>query len=160
MSRLICLGKIVAAHGIKGQVKVRIFTNTPDNFTKYGPLVNEKQEYIPLTNLVIKSPNSAIASIDGIINRNQAEILKGTQLFIFEHQLPPPSEDEVYYEQLIGLPLLANEQILGHVVGVFDFGAGAFCEIKTQEGKIGTIHLTSCTVLADKLECEEDHFLI
>lgn len=160
MNNLICLGQIAAAFGIKGQVKVKIFTNTPENLIKYGPLVNEKQDSIPITNLTIKSPNTAIVSIDGVTTRNQAELLKGLKLFIFDHQLPPPSEDEVYYEQLIGIPLIANEKILGFVVGVFDFGAGTFCEVKTQTGKTGTIHLTSCVVLADKLECEEDHFLI
>lgn len=160
MKNLICLGQIAAAFGIKGQVKVKIFTNTPENLIKYGSLVNEKQEPVSITSLAIKSPNTAIASISGVITRNQAELLKGTKLFIFDNQLPPPSEDEVYFEQLIGLPLIANEKILGHVVGVFDFGAGAFCDVKTQTGKTGTIHLTNCTVLADKLECEAEHFLI
>lgn len=160
MNHLICLGQITAAHGIKGQVKIKIFARSSDSLTMYGPLVNEKQEPISITSLTIKAPTIAIASIDGVTTRNQAELLKGSKIFIFDHQLPPPSDDEIYYEQLIGLPLIANNKILGHVIGVFDFGAGTFCEVQTQSGKTGNIHLTSCTILSDKLECEEDHFLI
>jgi len=160
MNRLICLGQIVAAHGIKGQVKIKTFTTSPENLIEYGTLVNQKHEPIVVNITTIKPPYSVIAFIEGVTTRNQAEILKGTQLFVFEDQLPPSSEDEVYYEKLIGQPLIANAKILAHITGVFDFGAGSFCEAKTPEGKTGTIHLSSCTVFSDKLECEEDHFLV
>ncbi len=160
MKSLICLGQIVAGHGIKGQVKIKIFAQSPESLTDYGVIVNEKQEPVSITSLSVKSPTSAVASIASVTTRNQAELLKGTQLFIDESQLPPLSDEEVYYEQLMDLPLIAGDKTLGTVVGVFDFGAGTFCEISTPSGKVGTIHLTSCTVLADKLECEEDHFLI
>lgn len=160
MNRLICLGQIVSAHGIKGQVKIKAFTTIPENIIKYGTLVNQKQEPIIVNITTIKPPSSVIASIEGITTRNQAEILKGTQLFVFEDQLPPSSADEIYYEKLIDLPLIANGKILGHITGVFDFGAGSFCEVKTPDGKTGTIHISSCTVFSDKLECEEDHFLV
>lgn len=160
MNDLICLGQIVAAHGIKGQVKIKVFTTSPENLNQYGVLLNKSHQPIDIISLAVKSPTSVVASIKGITTRNQAEALKGTQLFIQEEQLPPLSDEEIYYEHLMGLPLVANDKILGEVVGVFDFGAGAFCEVKTADGKTGTIHLTSCTVLPNKLECEEDHFLI
>lgn len=160
MTRLICLGQIVAAHGIKGEVKIKTFTSDPENLTKYGPLINQKQESIAVKITSAKSPTTVIATIDGITTRNQAETLKNVQLFIFDDQLPPSSADEIYYEKVIGLPLVANGKTLGNVTGVFDFGAGSFCEVKTPEGKIGTIHMTSCNVLADRLECDEEHFLV
>ncbi len=160
MKSLILLAQIVAAHGIKGQVKIKIFADSPESLTEYGIVVNQKQEPVSITNLSIKSPTLAVASIADITTRNQAELLKGTQLFINESQLPPLSDEEVYYGQLMELPLIADGKTLGHVVGVFDFGGGCFCEIRTPAGKIGTVHLTSCTVHSDKLECPEDHFLI
>lgn len=156
---LVCLGQVVAAHGIKGQVKVKTFTSVPENLTKYGRLINQKQEPVIIKITAIKS-SSVIASIEGITTRNQAEALKGMQLFIFDNQLPPLSEDEVYYEQLVGLPIIANDKILGHVIGIFNFGAGSFCEVKTPENKTGTIHLSNCIVFSDRLECEAEHLLI
>ena len=160
MNPLVHLGQIVAAHGIKGQVKIKSLADDPYHLTEYGQLVNEKQEPVIITNFSVKSAVLAVGSINGVTTRNQAELLKGTQLFIHESQLPPPSDEEIYHKQLIGLPLIDDGKILGHVVGVFDFGAGSFCEVRTEKRKTGTVHLTSCTVHSDKLECLEDHFLI
>mgnify|MGYP000104799944 CR=1 FL=1 len=160
MIPLVLLGQIVTAHGIKGQVKIKILTDDPCHLTEYGPLVNEKQESVIITSLVVKSPFLAIASIKGITTRNQAELLKSSQLFIYENQLPPLSDEEIYRKKLIGLPLITDGKIIGHVVDVYNFGAGDFCEVRTPKGKIGTVHLSSCTVYDDKLECPQDHFLI
>ena len=160
MDPLILLGQIVAAHGIKGQVKIKILTYNPSHLTDYGQLVNEKQEPVIITSLAVKSPSLAIASIKGITTRNQAELLKNSQLFIYENQLPPLSDEEIYRKKLIGLPLIAYGKTIGHVVDVCNFGAGDFCEVRTDKGKIGAVHLSSCTVYDDKLECSQDHFLI
>lgn len=160
MNPLVQLGQIIAAHGIKGQVKIKILTDHPQYFTGYGQLVNDKQEPVTITSFVVKSPFLAVASIKDITTRNQAELLKNSQLSIYENQLPPLSDEELYRKKLIGLPLIAEGKILGHVVDVCNFGAGDFCEICTNKGKIGTIHLSSCTAYDDRLECPEDHFLI
>jgi 16S rRNA processing protein RimM len=160
MTSLVQLGQIITAHGIKGQVKIKILTEHPHYFTDYGQLINEKQEPVIITSLVVKSPFLAVASIKGITTRNQAEVLKGSQLFIVENQLPPLSDEELYRKKLIGLPLIAEGETLGHVVAVCNFGAGDFCEVRTNKGKIGTVHLSSCTVDEDKIECPQDHFLV
>lgn len=160
MNSLILLGQIVAAHGIKGQVKIKILTENPSHLTNYGQLVNEKKEPAIITNLSVKSPSLAVASIKGLTTRNQAELLKNSQLFIYENQLPPLSDEEIYRKKLIGLPLIADDKIIGHVVNVCNFGAGDFCEVRTDKGKIGTVHLSSCIVYDDKLECPHYHFLI
>lgn len=160
MKPWVCLGKIVAAHGIKGQVKIKTFTEEPENITKYGLLVDINQKPIEIISFSKKSDNLLIAAINLVNSRNQAELLKGMQLFVHQSKLPSLSETEIYYESLIGLPLLANGKKLGEVIGVYDFGAGSFCEIQTNIKKIGTIHLANCTVFDDHLECEEQNFLI
>lgn len=156
----VCLGKITAAHGIKGQVKIKTFTENPESLTKYGQLVDSHQKSIEIVSFSKKSDDLLIAAVAGINSRNQAELLKGMQLFVHESQLPPLSEAEIYYESLIGLQLLATGKKLGEVIGVYNFGGGDFCEIKTAENKIGTIHLSNCTVINNHLECDEQNFLI
>lgn len=159
MKPWVCIGKIIAAHGIKGQVKIRVFTD-PELINESGPLVDAKEKSVVLKNISVKSHTVIHASIAGVTTRNDAEILKGTELFIHEDNLPPLSEEEVLIDQFINLPLIADGKILGTVIGVYDFGAGLFCEVKTPTGKVGTVHINSCTVFDDKIECEEDHFLI
>ena len=160
MKPWVCVGKIIAAHGIKGQIKIKTLTEDPKSIGQFNPLVNKKQEKIILKNFSVKSPTTAVASIDGITTRNEAEMLKGTELFIHQDQFPPLSDEEVYIQHLVDLPLIANGKILGHIIGVYDFGAGSFCEVRTPDGKVGTVHFASCSIFDDKLECEEDHFLI
>jgi len=82
------------------------------------------------------------------------------QLFVSQEQLPPISEAEIYHVSLIGLPLIAEGETLGEVTGVYDFGAGGFCEIKISAGKVATIHLTSCAIFQDRLECEVGNLLV
>ena len=153
------LGKIVAAHGIKGQVKIKTFTENPENLTSYGDLVDGNQNPVKIVSFSKKSEDILIAAVAGVTSRNQAELLKGVELFVHQSQLPALSETEVYHESLLGLRLLADGKKLGEVISVYDFGAGAFCEIQTRT-KVGTIHLTSCTVFSDHLECDEHNFLI
>lgn len=160
MKPWVCIGKIISAHGIKGQVKIKAFTKNLDSFTKYGSLVNEKQEVVVLKKISIQHPSTITATIEDITTRNQAELLKGICLFIHEDNLPPLTEEEVYQDQLINFPLVTKDKILGIIIGVYNFGAGYFCEVRTENGKIGTIHLSSCIIHKDKLECQEDHFLI
>lgn len=104
-------------------------------------------------------PTTGIAAIAGVTTRNLAELLKGTQLFVHQDQLPDLSATEIYHESLIGLPLKAGDKTLGDVIGVYDFGAGGFCEVQTND-KIGMVHLASCTVFDDHLECDEVNFLV
>lgn len=183
MKPWVCLGQITAAHGIKGQVKIKTFTEDPENLTKYGDLVDASQQPVNIVQFSKNSPTTGIATIAGVTTRNLAELLKGTQLFVHEDQLPPLSATEIYHESLIGLPLMAGSKILGEVIGVYDFGAGGFCEVQTPSntskipltgckvgtssvceiqtnGKIGMVHLTSCTVFSSHLECDEVNFLV
>jgi 16S rRNA processing protein RimM len=159
MKAWVCLGQIVAAHGIKGQVKIKTFTEDPQNLTKYGNLVDSKQQLVEIISFSKNSPTSGIAAIAGFTTRNQAESLKGIQLFVHQDQLPELCETEIYHESLIGLPLMANGKNLGKVIAVHDFGAGGICEVQTAE-KMGMAHLSSCTVFDDHLECDEANFLV
>ncbi len=159
MKPWVCLGQITAAHGIRGQVKVKTFTEDPENLTKYGELVDAQLQPVVIVQFAKNSPTTGIAAIAGVTTRNVAELLRGTQLFVHQDQLPPLSPTEIYHESLIGLPLKAGDKTLGEVIGVYDFGAGGFCEIKTS-GKIGMVHLSSCMVFADHLECDEVNFLV
>lgn len=159
MKPWVCLGVIAAAHGIKGHVKIKAFTEDPESITKYGKLVDDNQKTVSVLQFLKNSPTTGIATISGVTTRNAAELLKGTKLYVHQNQLPTLSETEIYHESLIGLPLVADGKTLGEVIGVYDFGAGCFCEIQTAD-KIGTIHLTSCDIFADHLKCDEANFLV
>lgn len=117
-----------------GAVKVKSFTQNPEDFSIYGPLLGADGQII----LTPKNPrpiNKAFTMRSPeITTREQAMALKGTQLFVPRSVLPEPEEDDFYYADLIGLDVKSTDgKRIGTIRGVHDFGAGDMLEI--QPGK-------------------------
>ena len=126
------LGEIVVAHGIKGLVKIRSFTQTPEDILAYGALRDEAGKVVELA---LKGPTKGglLAAVSGTHDRNGAEALKGTRLYVERGVLPelPAREEEFYYADLIGLAVeLADGTAFGEVKAVHDFGAGDLLELQ------------------------------
>jgi len=124
------LGIIVGVRGIKGEVRIKSFTDDPVDIASYGPLYDQTgmRQFDVRANGTQKG--TVLAWIDGVNDRNVAEALKRTELFIERSQLPPPDEDEFYNADLEGLEAVDTDgEVLGKVKGVFDFGAGPVLEI-------------------------------
>lgn len=133
----ICLGEISTAHGVRGLVRIRIYGDDPQALTKYGPLFTSETGDKTIT---IKMKNAAnkfwIAEVEGVTDRNVAETLRGTKLWIAREKLPEPEDDdEFYYEDLIGMIVKTEaEGDVGTVVAVENFGAGDLLEVKPPAG--------------------------
>jgi 16S rRNA processing protein RimM len=136
-SKYIELAAIAGAHGIKGEVLLRLFGEEPESLTNYGPLTDENgQASFTVKSLKPGRKNLLIARIEEIKDRNQAEALKSTKLYIERDKLPTPSDDEFYYADLIGLDArLEDGSIYGKVIQCVDFGAGDLLEIMPQNSQ-------------------------
>ncbi|HYM32928.1 MAG TPA: ribosome maturation factor RimM [Candidatus Cybelea sp.] len=127
---LVCLGVVVAAHGVRGQVKVKCFTERTANIAAYGPLSDETGARRWKVRVVGEAKGAAILAMDGVADRNAAEALKGTRLFVPRAALPATVADEFYETDLVGLRVEnRNGTAVGQVDGVFDFGAGTVLEV-------------------------------
>ncbi|MGE4253244.1 MAG: ribosome maturation factor RimM [Parvibaculaceae bacterium] len=123
-------GVITAAHGIKGEVKLRSFTADPQAIAAYGPLLASTGERIEIERLKPQK-DGFIATLKGVGDRNKAETLKGVELFVQRRQLPEPEADEVYIHDLIGVTVVEKSGArFGTVVAVPNFGAGDLIEIR------------------------------
>ena len=127
------LGVIGRAHGVRGLVKITSHTADPADLTAYGPLSDAEGRFYALT---WKADGVAEVAriVDGVpvkvTDRNQAEKLTNTKLFIDRSALLPPDEDEYYLTDLIGLTAVDPAgKTLGTVSVVHDYGAGASFEI-------------------------------
>ncbi|MCV6603492.1 MAG: ribosome maturation factor RimM, partial [Cohaesibacter sp.] len=90
-----------------------------------------------------------IAKIKGITDRNGAEALKGTELFMDRSQLPEPEDEETFYHaDLIGLDAFDEAgALLGRVTAVFDHGAGDVIDIRmAADGRLITLPFTKAVV--------------
>lgn len=130
MSERVRLGVITAAHGIKGQVKIRSFTDDPEDLTAYGALTDRQGTKRFKISLHGSTPNGLIATIQGVADRNQAEALKGQELYAERELLPSAEEEEFYPDMLIGLEVRgADGAVLGKIMNLYNFGAGDIVEI-------------------------------
>ncbi len=150
MSRLL-VGKIKTAHGVKGLVKVQVLCEdlnllSGDVFTAE---TGEETLHLTLKNAM---KDHWIGEVKNITDRTQAETLRGTKLYIDESTLPPPGDDEIYYKDLIGLKAVdENNNDIGEVIGVSNFGAGDLLDIRpTSGGQSFYVPYTRETVLETK----------
>ena len=132
----ICVGAIAGAHGVRGEVRIKPFTETPDAVAAYGDVHTEDGSCVFKITRFRIAKGMVIAALDGVKNRNQAEELKGTRLYVSRENLPVPDEDEFYHTDLIGLSAeLDDGSNFGEVIAVHDFGAGDILEIRRADGE-------------------------
>ena len=137
-STLICVGEIVAPHGVRGLVRVRSFTADPNAVASLGPLTDADGRRT--FGLTLLSPHRGqwLARVEGVDDRDAALALRGTRLHVDRAVLPPPGEEEFYHADLIGLRAeRADGSPLGVVRAVHDFGAGDVLEIVPPPGRGG-----------------------
>lgn len=132
----ILLAKIGGAHGVKGEVRVKSFTQDPEAFGDYGKLHDRNGNKYQVLNTRI-SKNVVITRFKSVDTREKAKALNGLELFVNRSALPDVAdEDEFYLSDLAGLEAVSLEgEVLGEVTGVHDFGAGDIVEIRLAGGR-------------------------
>ncbi len=154
---MVLVGAITGAHGIRGEVKLRSFTADPAAIASYSPLETAAGGKIVIAK-VRPNKEGFIAILKGVTDRNAAEALRGTELFVARERLPEPDDDEVYVHDLIGLSVhLRDGSLLGEIVDVADYGAGDLIDVKV-EGRKDTVLIP----FADQyvLETAEDRIVV
>ncbi len=133
---LIVMGVITAAHGIRGEVKLKSFTEVPEDIAAYGPLlVGDGPRTLEILSLK-PAKGQFIARLKGVADRNAAEALKGVKLKVPRSRLPETEEDEYYHEDLVGLTVEdVSGEAVGRICAVQNFGAGDLLEIRPPEGR-------------------------
>ena len=137
----VCLGAIAGAHGVKGEFKIRTFTEEPAQVAAYGPVFTEKgDKKFTLSVLRLLKPELVLVRAPEMNSREEAESLKGVRLYVERVQLPLPGDEEFYLEDLVGLTALdENGAPLGVVRAVHNFGAGDILELHEVPDMKGTV---------------------
>lgn len=126
----VLLAQVGAAHGIRGEVRVKSFTGDPLAIGDYGSLWSEDGRKFKITNLRPQK-TVVVVKFKGINTREEAEALNRLELFVDRSSLPDDTEDDEFYvTDLIGCDVLDGEgKHIGAVLTVPDFGAGSVLEI-------------------------------
>jgi 16S rRNA processing protein RimM len=143
----ICVAQIGAAHGIRGEVRLRSFTEDPMAITSYGPLESEDGTRRFEIEALRPSKDLFVARLAGITDRNAAETLTNLKLYVSRDRLPPAKDGEFYHADLVGLAAVTPDGAsLGTVTAVHNFGAGDVIEIKPESGETLLVPFTDATV--------------
>lgn len=157
----ICVGAIGGAYGVRGEVRVKSFCAVAEDIETYSPLTSDDGKQTFHLALIRPVKNGFVARIAEVASKEDADALKGTQLFADRAQLPSLPDDEYYHADLIGLQVLdAGGTVLGKVKSVLDHGAGDLLEIKRPGSSetvllpfslaaVPTVDLASGRIIAD-----------
>jgi 16S rRNA processing protein RimM len=130
------MAEITGVHGIKGFVKLKVFSDDPEGLADYAPLCDSsgKRSFRLLS--VQRHGNTWLAALEGVTDRTAAEKLRGTKLYLSRDQLPKlDARDTFYHADLIGLAAKTPAgKRLGAIIAVVNFGAGDLLEIKPAKG--------------------------
>ena len=125
----VIVGALAGAYGVRGEVRVKSFCAVPEDIESYAPLFDDKGNTYTLA-VLRPAKNALIVRIAEIATKEEADALKGVELFTHRSQMPELPDDEFYHADLIGLTVYdtgGNE--LGRVKAVQNHGASDLLEV-------------------------------
>jgi 16S rRNA processing protein RimM len=144
------MAEIVGVHGVRGMLKVKVFSEAPERLTDYAPLCDAagKKEFKFLS--FQPHQNIYLAALEGISDRTAAEKLRGTKLYVSRERLPEIKDKDTYYHaDLIGLTAKEPDgAALGRIINIANYGAGDLLEIKPLKGASFYVPFTKAIVPA------------
>ena len=143
ISDRLLMGVIAGAHGVHGEVRVKSFTAVPDDLINMGPFTDMSGSGKYLIKFTGRSRGLLLGAVNSVRDRNSAEALRGTKLYVKRDVLPPVEEDEFYYADLVGLKVfLESNKFYGEVKSVQEYGAGDVLEIIRENGQTDLLPFT------------------
>jgi len=161
---LICVGAIGGAYGVQGEVRLKSYTSEPMAIADYAPLYTEDCGRTFDLVLTGRVKNGLSARMSGIISKEDADALKGTELFVPRDRLPSLPDDEFYHADLVGMTVYdTGGAMLGKVRTVQNHGASDLLEIGGPDLKttvllpftrsvVPTVDLAAGKIIADPPE--------
>lgn len=139
-----------AAHGVRGEIRLKSFTEDPLGVCAYGPLAaGDGRSFVIVSARPAAgtSPDMLVVDVEGVTTRDQAEALTGLELSVPREKLPEAGAEEFYHADLIGLLVEMPDGVAaGTVVAVRDYGAGDLLEIAPARGATYLVPFTRATV--------------
>ena len=143
----LCVGVIVGAHGVRGDLRVKSFTADPEDLVSYGPLTDAGGARRFKLRILGAARGLLRVHVDGVEDRTAAEALAGVELYVARERLPAPEEDEFYHADLIGLQVERRDgSFYGTVRALHDFGAGDVIEVALAGGGLAVLPFTAAVV--------------
>jgi 16S rRNA processing protein RimM len=146
----VCVGTVTGARGLKGEVRIRSFTAEPEDVVAYGPVSDKAGKRRFDIHITGRVKGALVARIAGVGDRDAAEALKGTELYVPRSALPEPEVGTYYHADLLGLRVETEDGAeLGRVKAVHNFGAGDLLEVAGKGSHGAMLPFTAGVVTVD-----------
>jgi len=164
VSDKVCVGAIAGAFGVRGDVRLKSFTSNPEDIGSYAPLETEDGTRSFTVKITRQIKNGLAARLSGVSTKEDADALRGTQLFVPRDRLPTLPDDEFYHADLMGLEVVdTGGAPLGKVMAVINNGADDLLELRAPGQKqtvllpftkavVPTVDLAQGRIVADPPE--------
>jgi len=140
------MGVFGAAVGLRGEIRVKSYTEDPASIVGYSPLLTGDGRSLTLT-LVREQNDMIVVRVEGVTSRQAAEALTNISLHVPRARLGATEADEFFHADLIGLAAVTpSGEPLGTVVAVHDFGAGDMIEVASPRGRTQVFPFTKAVV--------------
>jgi len=161
MTNRVIVGSIGGAFGVQGEVRLKSFCADPQAIADYAPLYTEDGNAFAQLVLTGQLKNGFTARIDGVVSKEDADLLRNVDLYADRTVMPSLPDDEYYYADLIGITVVdTGGATLGTVKNVMDHGAGDLLEIIVSgqsettllpftKAAVPTVDLTAQRIVAD-----------
>jgi len=157
--RDVLLAAVIGAVGLKGEVRAKLFTATPDALPRYKSLHTAQGRKLVITAFRTSKEGEAVIAFEGVRDRDAAEALKGAELYVDRGMLPETGEDEFYHADLIGLEARDGEgRVLGKVAALHNFGASDVIELIRSDGD--SVHLAFTRETVPVLNIEAGYIVV
>ncbi|MEM7568271.1 MAG: ribosome maturation factor RimM [Pseudomonadota bacterium] len=159
--KMMCVGAIMGAHGVRGLVKVKAFLEDPSDFGALGAVhFGALGEPIPIVSAHRHKDAVLIVQLDGVDSRETAQALKSTQLFVPRTQLVDGEDEDMLLSDLEGLRVLDEEgRSIGTVNAVNNFGASDVIEI-ALDGSSKTVMVPFIEDAVPSIDLAAGHIMI
>ena len=133
---LVHVGTFGQPQGLKGDIKINIFTLSLESFQMLKSFFMEDELSSLIFTSLRKIGKKNIGSIEGCKDRNAALKFKGKHIFAFRKNFPKTNNNEYYVLDLIGCKVInMKKESLGNIIDIKNFGAGNLMEIKNNSKK-------------------------
>lgn len=143
----VCVGQFAGAHGVRGYVRLKPFTAAAEDATRYGAVTTEDGARTYNLELVGQAKGVLIVRLAGVADRDAAQALAGTRLYVDRAKLPEPEDGEFYHADLIGMAVETPDGApLGTIRTVDDYGAGDVLELQLLDNRSVMVPFTRAVV--------------
>ena len=149
----ISVAAIMGSHGVRGNVKIKPFTETPESLGRFDKVYLEDGQQVALKILSLGSKGVVLARLGKVESRDASDALRGQHLYVDRAALPDLADDEIYHADLLGLDaVLADDSLLGRIDAIHDFGAGNVVEIMPPQGASIMLPFAGAALVAVELD--------